>query len=744
MSTLNDDMLNFHLTGRHGSESDAGPEVVYRPALLAPYARLSELRYDYPVVLLDAADSPAFVDSLTGVINRLLREIASEGNAGTLLRQQVLRLERRMRAMIPGRSGIALTELWEEAARSLLGECGEREAEVLANSLATARFALRIDGPVLDCDDALPARLLRHAWEKVEARRTRPTRERIEALITRLREMIKVDDLKGRASRSPERLRQTFGRRYREAFDFELMAEVLEGATPHNPLPQARRERISDALGVLEAQRFFVPFDGPRDRRYHDFAFDRLSTALRAWHERLQDIAEVVRAIEIAELELDNAFREDRHPAYFERFGAQALTPEDLAMFPAYLVCVHQSECSSRDTARLMEIVAGELPIKALVQVSDALGSASGVDDNPYPGSAMQQLPQTFVAGNAYVLQAAASDLYQRSGDVLRGLEYEGPGIFSVFVPGGGATNALPPYLAAAAAMEARVFPGYTYDPAAGAGLAERFRIDGNPDVADDWPLRELRYEDEALQAVTEDYRFTLADFAVTEPQYAEHFEPVDRSAWNDDMLPLAEYLDVIGGRNFEKVPYVTVVDADDRLRRLIVDDHLVRIARRCRDRWHTLQELGGVHNSWAEAARAAARSESAGVDQAAPAPASSDSPADVTVPAGTAMAADAVPTVGAEEEDPTPAEAAEPADEPWIETPRCTTCDECTTRNPRMFAYDDNKQAYIRDPDAGTFRELVEAAETCQVAIIHPGRPRNPDEPGLEGLIERAAPFNS
>jgi hypothetical protein len=59
------------------------------------------------------------------------------------------------------------------------------------------------------------------------------------------------------------------------------------------------------------------------------------------------------------------------------------------------------------------------------------------------------------------------------------------------------------------------------------------------------------------------------------------------------------------------------------------------------------------------------------------------------------------------------------------------------------MFAYNENKQAFLKAPDAGTFRELVEAAETCQVAVIHPGKPRNPNEPGLEELIERARPFH-
>jgi hypothetical protein len=58
------------------------------------------------------------------------------------------------------------------------------------------------------------------------------------------------------------------------------------------------------------------------------------------------------------------------------------------------------------------------------------------------------------------------------------------------------------------------------------------------------------------------------------------------------------------------------------------------------------------------------------------------------------------------------------------------------------MFAYNENKQAYIKDLKAGTYAQLVEAAESCQVSIIHPGKPWNPAEPGLAELMERAKPF--
>jgi pyruvate-ferredoxin/flavodoxin oxidoreductase len=80
---------------------------------------------------------------------------------------------------------------------------------------------------------------------------------------------------------------------------------------------------------------------------------------------------------------------------------------------------------------------------------------------------------------------------------------------------------------------------------------------------------------------------------------------------------------------------------------------------------------------------------------------------------------------------------------EPYIETARCTTCNECTQLNNRMFKYNEDKQAYIADPTAGTFKEIVMAAERCPAAIIHPGDPLDPNEPNLDKWIERAKPFN-
>ena len=181
-----------------------------------------------------------------------------------------------------------------------------------------------------------------------------------------------------------------------------------------------------------------------------------------------------------------------------------------------------------------------------------------------------------------------------------------------------------------------------------------------------------------------------------------------------------------------DKVPSLWMVDADDVLHRVIVDERLIRGARRCRDMWHSLQELGGVHNSHAE--RLLAREKKAWEERR-------HQQADEHAAAAPAAIMPAAPVDPVALAQPEPEPQRSP-DEAYIETPRGSTCNECTHVNDKMFAYDRNQQAYIADIRAGTYAQLVEAAESCQVSVIHPGTPRNPAEPGLEELLKRAEAF--
>jgi hypothetical protein len=62
---------------------------------------------------------------------------------------------------------------------------------------------------------------------------------------------------------------------------------------------------------------------------------------------------------------------------------------------------------------------------------------------------------------------------------------------------------------------------------------------------------------------------------------------------------------------------------------------------------------------------------------------------------------------------------------EPWITSVLCTSCNECTNLNPLLFGYNANKQAIIKDPAAGTYAQLVIAAEKgTEVQRMNPGLP--------------------
>jgi pyruvate-ferredoxin/flavodoxin oxidoreductase len=79
----------------------------------------------------------------------------------------------------------------------------------------------------------------------------------------------------------------------------------------------------------------------------------------------------------------------------------------------------------------------------------------------------------------------------------------------------------------------------------------------------------------------------------------------------------------------------------------------------------------------------------------------------------------------------------------PWIESQLCTSCNECIGINGKIFAYDADRHAYIKDPKGGPYKDLVRAAEKCTAQVIHPGTPFDVNEKDAAKLIARAAKYN-
>ena len=721
----------FHLTGRRpkaGLGSIEGLDA--QPALFARYRDLTTLRYDFPLVLVRGGVGAAgFVRSLSELIEDARGEVGP-GDDAQRVTKKLLRLEQEIRVIVANGGRGPLSELWTLATGRL---CAADETGAANRALYDRAWAaLALSGEVADCDASLPALLFTHAWKAVQEERTNRLRADVRRLAHRLADILWSDAAHSAHGVSAVELRASVAPAEDEAIDFEAMARVLQAVAPRSTLSDSRRHRIRSLIAVLRSFEFAPD----------DHVFDSCASALAAHRARRPAVIELARAMAMAELEIEGEYREATHDPLFAEFGGRGLPleAETLARFPDDLVCVDADLLTAEEQATLMEVLSAGLPVKVLLQTDDILDRSTLGDGHIGLGMRSRQIANAAIGlGDVYVLQTSGSHLVRNRDQIRAGLTHRGPALFSVFSGGTGQGGALPAYLVAAAAVESRAFPIFAFDPSAGPDWASRFRLDGNPQVERDWPIHTLTYEEEGHERVAVEVAFTLVDFVASDPRYARHFAVVPRAEWSASMVPVAETMAVppsapAGVEPGASLPTALLVAGGRTLTKAIVDGRLVREGRRCRELWHSLQELGGVHNSHAER-RLALERESLEREARREPPAA----ASAAIPTAVAAAPPVAPgaSVVVAEAAPEPA-----SDEPFIETPRCTTCNECTQINAKMFAYNENKQAYIANPDAGTYAQLVQAAESCQVSIIHPGKPRNPSEPGLDELIQRAESF--
>ena len=756
----------FHFTGeRVSGDLDDYACHDLRPALFGAYHDLRRLRYDYPLVLIDRENNRGndggndggndsnSVRSLSSIVDETLGTVAPHDTSEERVRQSALKLEEAARSLVSSKGARSLREVWGLAEQMLIEKTDLAAREQLSDDLSRVRDGLKIDGEVVDCDHDLPVKFVTHAWKTGQQEQARKLGDKLDGLMLKLRDILKVDFLHSEEAHGADSLRRGMASATGDEFDFDTMSELLRKVPVVDTLPKSRSRRIQVALATMRSQRFVAAelrdSRPGRPKSQYEFEFNTCEEALSAFQERLPEMSKLVKAMAVAELEIDNRYNEAKHDPLFRRFASRQLHKSDFAMFPSYLVCLHDSENAAVDQPAFWQVLSSRLPIKVLVQFDDLLDAK-----RPAGGRINSQLGAMALGlGSVYVLQSASAHLYRMRDAVTKGLVGGGPALFSVYsgsLQSGTApaknNSGVAPYLAAAAATEARVFPGYVYDPLAGKDWASRFHLVANPQSGDDWPIHDFKYEDKDLQRTTVEAAFTFVDFAACDHRLAERFARVPTVSWHDGMVPVSEFMDLGDDASAAKVPYIWMIDEDNALHRAIVEESLIDDARQCRDLWRGLQELTGIKNSHAKALLTKEREiwgREKDLELAAHV-ARSEADADVkteTRAIAPETAADEPvsmePTPGNQETVETVIEAAH------IDTPRCTTCNECTEINNKMFAYNDEMQAYVADPSAGTFRQMVEAAESCQVAIIHPGKPLNAGEPGLNELVARAGLFN-
>jgi pyruvate-ferredoxin/flavodoxin oxidoreductase len=524
---------------------------------------------------------------------------------------------------------------------------------------------------------------------------------------------------------------------------------------------------------------------------------DAPSIAIGIFEGHMRKMARGFAAVRRAELELAGEYEPESHDAELAALEWTAFTDAEWELCPPVLAIGGDGALLDIGFQNLSRLLASGKPVRVVMLDTQVYSNTGGqactssftgqVADMAAWGNAQRGKEETrkemsllaMAHRNVFVLQSSQAAPSHLIAGVLKGLGERRPAVFVLHCPcppEHGVGDASAPR-AARLALESRAVPLLRYDPGAGATMAERLSLDGNPSASDAWPEYDLHYKDADGNDKMVTLPLTIADWAATEARFRRHFSPVPEDIAEDEIVPFHEFVRRPPADREGKRAYINALTPDKRLGKMLVSSEIVRLAEDRLEVWSLLREMAGIPAQEAEAAldaklaamreeyeakladlrhrypRLIARKFAEALIESGngtvedllaklpatvePLPAVSRAPAAAPAPAAVATAPAATPAAAVVEDD-------KPlVMEPYIDSAQCTACNECTNLNKRMFAYNGKKQAYVKDPRAGTFRELVQAAEKCPVKIIHPGTPLNPKEKDLDKWVERARPFN-
>jgi hypothetical protein len=791
-----DVLRRFHYGEPAATATTTRPTGAVLPALLNPYRDASAIRYQYPLYLAppDGTDQVVLAKPAGEHLRDFLEALAPGDDDARILKDNLPWIDRYIRQKLEDPEPVDAPALFAEAAAAMQEQLDLEPAsrEKMAAELKRLEGAIASGGTFLGYGPQSSLHLMVHAIRHRHEHQREAYRQQVDKHIHSLHSLLVVEKAKATETDKTGNGKNSVGAASSYLDTGALSGMLGQRAHGSVDMPAERRERIERALQELRSWQddpVLVKFVGKLD----DPSLDRLpvleviasntpcETAEEIFTQDAATFAKVFAAARIATLEIDDNYNPAIHDSWFASFDWQAFSDEEMQLVTRVVALVSADYLAGDGLPSFSHVLGSRLPVHVLTWVRAYDNPAVRPGEGPFDAYRFELA--YFGVGHRQVVVAQSSAA--RHEDLLSGFlcALDSNRTSLHLINRGTQTRTKKPLLdawfVASAALESRAHPFLLVNPDGGDHAAERISFGGNPQADTDWPLEKLEYRS-ADGVVTEmDLAFTFADYALLMPELHEHFRRVPAGFESPDLVTVDAYLSADDEVVDRLVPFVWGIDADDVLTRLVVSRALVFA---CRDRlnyWRTLQELAGIQNFYVEEAidrlveeqqtaieaereelqkqheeqLESVRSEAAGEAMGQLVDVLMGADLSDMVGGGGQMASmptaetpdieELVEPAAAEPEAVDDAEEEISFDEPWLDTAMCTTCDDCMAINKMMFVYNEDKQAIIKDPNAGTFAHLVAAAEICPAKCIHPGKPLDPNEAGLDELIARAEPFN-
>ncbi|MBF0264023.1 MAG: 2-oxoacid:acceptor oxidoreductase family protein [Gammaproteobacteria bacterium] len=484
---------------------------------------------------------------------------------------------------------------------------------------------------------------------------------------------------------------------------------------------------------------------------------DSPSMAMGTFQGHMLKMAEGFKTIRMAELEIAKNYDKQKHDDFFAYFNWKHFSDEEWLLCPPVVSVGGDGAMYDIGFQNLSRVLMSQFPIKILVLDTQVYSNTGGqactsgftgqVSDMAGFGKVWKGKPEirkeisliAMAHRNAYVLQGSIANTTHLLEGFIDGLNSRRPALFNCYAacqPEHGIADDKT-MMQNKLAVESRAYPLFRFNPDDGVGFDECCSIAGNPALEDDWQSYPLNYTDDLGMEKTLQLPMTFADFAITEGRFRKHFKQAPVGSWNDNMVRLDKFIALDESERQDRFPFIWTVNSKNELTRVMVSETMVEA---CEDRLHFWQMLKSLlplekvvdteqlKQQWQqEMAQKIGRNLMSVIFQ--------DSSASKNI--------ELQQEVDTELQNNEPSEASENGYEPvWIDTSSCDSCEECIGINAKIFAFNDNRQAQVIDPKAGSYEDIVKAAEKCTVSCIHPGTPWNMDEKNVDKLIKRAEAY--
>jgi pyruvate-ferredoxin/flavodoxin oxidoreductase len=392
-------------------------------------------------------------------------------------------------------------------------------------------------------------------------------------------------------------------------------------------------------------------------------------------------------------------------------FNWREFTDEEFLLCPPVVAVGGDGAMYDIGFQNLSRMLASGMPIKALVLDTQVYSNTGGQNcTSGFVGQVSDMAPfgkegkgkeeirkEISLIGLAhrttYILQSGIGHASHMMEGFIEGLNTRRPALFNIYAvcqPEHGVADDASESQSKLA-VESRAYPLFRYNPDKGITVQECSDLEGNAALDADWVTYKLDYVDDQGRSSSMELPLTFADFALSEGRFRKHFRAAPRDAWNDSMMPLAEFIDLPEDEREGIFPYIWGIDKRNRLIRAIPSAELVTSTIERRNFWRLLKGLTGLDKTVdPEQIANDVRTEmmqklsaglwsmvsGGGTANLATAFMPSSGGSAVATPAGAGVSADFTPA--------------------WIDSAECTACDECTKINSKIFVYDDKKRAVV------------------------------------------------